>query len=186
RDHRLIERGQRGHGSPMLAVTRLRIGMRRLLVLVLAIVALAPAAAWAVEFHPSWGDAIIDDNAFYETNGTLLPSNQPLPRGQIRDHATDGHAVTLRVIAFNASGQNIGEFTVSEGNAVYKSFSQRFNLAQPISYLGYDFCAGSTCLARHRIGRPAAATPTPTTPPGPPPTPTPAPVDRDGDGPSPP
>ena len=157
--------------------------MRRLVVLVLAILALGPAVAWAVEFHPAWGDAIIDDNAFYETNGTLLPANQAFPRGKIRDHATDGWAVRIRVIAFNAAGQDIGEYTVTEGDAVYKAIDHRFNLSQPISYLGFDFCrADNTCLGRHRIGRPApAATPQP----GPTPTATPAP-DRDGDGFSPP
>ena len=84
--------------------------MRKLLVLVLTFVAIAPAVAWAVELHPTWGDAIIDDNAFYETNGTLLPANQAFPRGRIRDHASDAWAVRIRVIAINAAGQNIGEF----------------------------------------------------------------------------
>ena len=60
--------------------------MRKLLVLVLAIVAIAPAAAWAAEFHTGWGGAVIDDKAFYDTNGALLPANQAFPR-------TTGHAV---------------------------------------------------------------------------------------------
>ena len=160
--------------------------MRRLLVLALAIVVLTPAVAWAVELHPVWGDAIIDDNAFYETNGALLPAGQAFPRGKIRDHATDGWAVKIRVIAINAAGQNIGEYTVTEGDAVYKAIDHRFNLGQPIAAVLYDFCrADNTCVGRVRINRPAP--PAPTTQPGQPsPTPTPVPVDRDGDGFSPP
>jgi hypothetical protein len=158
--------------------------MRRLLVLVLAIVAIAPAAAWAAEFHTGWGGAVIDENAFYDTNGALLPANQAFPRGKIRDESKDGWKVRIRVIAFNAAGQNIDEYTVTEGNAVYVAIDHRFNLSQPISYLGYDFCrADNTCLGRYRIGRPAG--PVPTTQPGQP-SPTPTPVDRDGDGISPP
>src|SRR5262245_34499828 len=153
--------------------------MRRLLVLVLAIAAVAPAAAWAVELHPVWGDAIIDDHAFYDTAGTLLPATQAWPRGQIRDHASDGWAVRIRVIAFNANGDNIDEYTVTEGNAVYKTIEHRFSTSQPIAYLGYDFCrADGTCQARVRIGRPAPAptpTPAPTVQPVPTPTATPAP-----------
>jgi hypothetical protein len=160
--------------------------MRKLLVLVLTFVAIAPAVAWAVELHPTWGDAIIDDNAFYETNGTLLPATQAFPRGRIRDHASDGWAVRIRVIAINAAGQNIGEYTVTEGDAVYKAIDHRFNLGQPISAVLYDFCrADNTCVGRVRINRPAP--PAPTTQPGQPaPTPTATPVDRDGDGFSPP
>ena len=155
---------------------------------VLAVALVAPAAAWAVELHPTWGDAIIDDNAFYETNGTLLADTQAFPRGRIRDHASDGWAVKIRVIAINAAGQNIGEYTVTEGNAVYKAIDHRFGLGQPIAAVLYDFCrADNTCVGRVRINRPAAPTPTPTTQPGQPtPTPTPTPVDRDGDGFSPP
>jgi hypothetical protein len=160
--------------------------MRRLLVLVFVLLAVAPAVAWAVELHPSWGDAIIDDNAFYATNGTLLPATQAFPRGRIRDHAQDGWAVKIRVIAINAAGQNIGEYTVTEGDAVYKAIDHTFNLGQPIAAVLYDFCrADNTCVGRVRINRPAP--PAPTTQPGQPtPTPTPTPVDRDGDGFSPP
>jgi hypothetical protein len=161
--------------------------MRRILVLALALLAVAPAVAWAVELHPTWGDAIIDDKAFYETNGTLLAANQAFPRGQIRDHASDGWAVKIRVIAINAAGQNIGEYTVTEGNAVYKAIDHRFSLGQPIAAVLYDFCrADNTCVGRVRINRPApASTPTPVPQPGATPSPTPAP-DRDGDGFSPP
>src|SRR4051812_37297847 len=113
--------------------------MRRLLLLVLAIVALAPAAAWAAELHPTWGDAIIDDNAFRETNGTLVPANQAFPRGRIRDHASGGGAVKIRVIATNAASHNIDEYTVTEDNAVYKAIDHRFSLAEPISAVLYDF-----------------------------------------------
>jgi putative metal-binding protein len=158
--------------------------MRRLLVLVFVLLAVTPAVAWAVELHPVWGDAIIDDNAFYTTGGALLPANQANPRGQIRDHASDGWAVKIRVIAINAAGQNIGEYTVTEGNAVYKTIAHTFSLGQPIAAVLYDFCrADNTCVGRVRINRPAS--PAPTTQPGQP-TPTPAPVDRDGDGFSPP
>jgi hypothetical protein len=159
--------------------------MRRLLVLALVIAAIAPAAAMAAEFHTGWGGVIIDERAFYDTNGALLPANQAFPRGQIRDEAHDDWAVKLRVIAFNAAGQNIDEYTVTERNAVYVPIDHRFTTSQPISYLGYDFCRadGSPCLARYRIGRPAP----PATQPGQPaPMPTPTPVDRDGDGISPP
>ena len=100
--------------------------MRKLLVLVLAIVAIAPAAAWAAEFHTGWGGAVIDDKAFYDTNGALLPANQAFPRGKIRDEASDGWAVRMRVIAFNAAGDNIGEYTVTERNAVYVPIDHRF------------------------------------------------------------
>lgn len=163
--------------------------MRRLIVASLAavLVAIVAVPALAAEFHTGWGDAIIDDNAFTDPSGALLPDNQAWPRGQIRDAVKDGKDVRLRVIAFNSSGDNIDEYTVVEGDFVYKTIEHRFIVGQPIAYLGFDFCLiGGGCIARHRIGRPAppGPTPTPTTQPGPTPTasPTPTPEDRDGDG----
>jgi hypothetical protein len=159
--------------------------MRRLLVLVLAIMAVSPAVARAAEFHTGWGGLVIDDKAFYETNGTLLAANQAYPRGKVRDEKSDGWAVKVTVTAYGAGDANLGSYSVTERNAVYVAIDHRFTTSQPIAYLAYDFCrADGVCMGRYRIGRPA--TPAAPQPGQPAPTPTPSPVDRDGDGISPP
>ena len=107
--------------------------MRRILVLVLALLVVAPAAAWAAEFHTGWGGAVIDDNASTRPTGRCWKP-RAFPRRKIRDESHDGWAVRMTVIAFNAAGQNIGSYTVTEGNAVYVAIDHRFNTSQPISY----------------------------------------------------
>jgi hypothetical protein len=158
--------------------------MMRLAVLVLALLAL-PASARATEIKPSWGYANIDDRAFFDTNGALLPANQAFPRGQVKDGgASDGWAVKLTVSALSISGATLASYSVSENHAVYTNFDRRLDVgANQIASLRFDLCrADGTCVAPFKIARPATA-PVPT--PGPQPGPTPAP-DRDGDGSSPP
>jgi hypothetical protein len=163
---------------------------RRLTVASLAAVLAGVVAvpALAVEFHTGWGDAVVDDNSFlHPSTGDLLPLTQAWPRGQIRDAVQDGHDVRLRVLAFNSSGGKIDEYTVTEGEYQYVSINHLFDVAQPIAYLGFDFCrTDNVCIPRFYIGRPSATptpTPTPTTQPGPTPTATATPApDRDGDG----
>ena len=156
--------------------------------LVAAAIALAAAAApaSAYEFRPTWGYAQVDDAPFLEPTGALLPAFQAFPRGRIKDAGTpDGWKVKITVFAFDASGQNLYSYSLTEGAAVYTAFDRRIDVSpNQISYLRFDFCRNDgLCEPSLRIGRP----PPPGLPPGPgtPPSPAPA-VDRDGDGVSPP
>jgi hypothetical protein len=165
----------------MLSPSTLPGRMRRLVaVLVLVLLAL-PASAHATELKPSWGYANVNDQAFYDTNGALLPANQAFPRGQVKDGGTsDGWAVKLTVSALSISGATLATYSVSENHAVYTNFDRRLDVgANQIASLRFDLCrADGTCVAPFKIARPAPA-PVPT--PGPQPAP-----DRDGDGSSPP
>jgi Putative metal-binding motif len=160
--------------------------MRRLAVPLLVALAL-PASAQATVLKPSWGYANIDDRAFFDTNGALLPANQAFPRGQVKDGGTsDGWAVKITVSALSISGATLASYSVSENHAVYTNFDRRLDVgSNQIASLRFDLCrADGTCVTPFKIARPApGATPTPQ--PGPSPEPTPAP-DRDGDGFSPP
>jgi hypothetical protein len=167
-----------------------RSGVRSTLIAVaVAAVAFAAAAvpASAYEFTPTWGYAQIDDAPFHEPAGALLPVSQAFPRGRIKDAGSpDGWKVKITVFAFNASGQNLYSYSLTEGAAVYTAFDRRIDVSpNQISYLRFDFCrADGLCEPSLRIGRPSP-------PPPPPPPPgsggsSPAPVDRDGDGVSPP
>jgi hypothetical protein len=157
--------------------------MRRLALAALALLAF-PAGARATELKPAWGYANINDQAFFDSGGALLPGNEAFPRGQIKDAGTpDGWAVKLTVSALSITGATLASYTTTESHAVYTNFDKLLNVGSgQIASLRFDFCrADNTCVAPFKIARPA---PSPTPQPGP--VPTPAPVDRDGDGFSPP
>jgi hypothetical protein len=122
-----------------------RSGVRSTLIAVaVAAVAFAAAAvpASAYEFTPTWGYAQIDDAPFHEPAGALLPVSQAFPRGRIKDAGSpDGWKVKITVFAFNASGQNLYSYSLTEGAAVYTAFDRRIDVnPNQISYLRLDFC----------------------------------------------
>lgn len=154
--------------------------------------------ASAHELKPAWGYANIDERAFYEPSGALLPATQVWPRGTIRDVARDGRDVRLTVFVFTPGmSGSAASHKVDEGDFVDKTIEQRLDIApRQISYLRYDFCRFNpsngvveVCEAPFYLGRPEptpvpTVTPEPT--PGTQPAPPPGPVDADGDGHSPP
>src|SRR5262249_18697626 len=86
-----------------------RVG--RLALAVLALLAF-PAVAHATELKPSWGYANINDQAFYDNSGALLPVGQAFPRGQIKDAGvSDGWAVKLTVSALSITGATLASYT---------------------------------------------------------------------------
>lgn len=152
-----------------------------LLATALSLVVAAPAHAF--EFAPVWGYAYIDDHPFQEPGGALLPSTQAFPRGLIRDvRPPDERDVRLTVWAFDANGDPLASYSVTEGDFESKSFDQRLDVSPGvIPYMRFDFCRfggghPTECLPYHYIGRPDPPTGGPS-PGGGPPSP-----DADGDG----
>ena len=91
----------------------------------------------------------------------------------------------MTITALGTAGQQLHQYVVSDGSAVYRDLDRRLNLAAPVQSVRFDLCLAnnSQCETKTFSRPPAAATPTPA--PGATPTPTPPPsppVDRDGDG----
>jgi putative metal-binding protein len=144
--------------------------MRRLAVIAFVLLLGSAAQAHAHEMRAGWGNAIIDDRPFHDPSGALLPVTQAFPRGQINDPVTDGWAVRMTVFAYNASSQELFDYTVTVRNPTYINFDRRLDLNPgEISYLVYTLCRNDNlCHPSHRINRP------------PPPAQPPPDADRDG------
>ena len=157
-------------------------GVATVLVLLMA----ATAQAARVDWMPTWAWAWVDDQPFVDPNtGAALPANSVYPRGQIKDRGTpDCCAVKMTITALGTGGQQLHQYVVSDGDAVYRSLDQRLNLGAPVQSVRFDLClANNSKCETKTYTRPApAATPTPAPGATPTPIPQPAPVDRDGDG----
>lgn len=160
-----------------------------------ALVLLVATAAHAerVDMMTSWAWAWVDNQPFLDPNtGAPLPANSAHPRGQVKDRGTpDGYSVKMTVTALGASGQQLDQYTVADGSAVYRDLDRRLNLSAPVMSVRFDLCTvpAAHCVTQ-TFSRPATSEPTPTpgsggSGPGASPTPTPQPsppADRDGDG----
>jgi hypothetical protein len=145
--------------------------MRRLAAVALVLVLGAAAQAHAHEMRPAWGNAIIDDRPFHDPSGAVLPATQAFPRGQINDPVTDGWGVRMTVVAYNAAGDPVFDYTVIVRNSTYINFDRPLDVnPREIAYLVYTLCRNdNVCHPSHAINRPA--------PPSAPPPPD---ADRDG------
>ncbi len=150
------------------------------------------AQAERVDMMTPWAWAWVDNQPFVDPNtGAPLPTNSVQPRGQIKDRGTpDNFSVRMTVTALGASGQQLDQYTVSDGSAVYRDLERRLNLSAPVMSVRFDLCTvpAAHCVTQ-TFSRPPASGPTP--PPGsgggPGATPTPTiqaspPADRDADG----
>lgn len=135
----------------------------------------------------TWAWAWVDNQPFVDPNtGAPLPANSAYPRGQVKDRGTpDDWSVKMTVTSLGAAGQPLHQYTVADGDAVYRSLDQRLNLSAPVQSVRFDLCTvpAAHCITQ-TFSRPAAGpTPTPGSGgPGATPTPQPSPpADRDGD-----
>jgi hypothetical protein len=147
--------------------------------LVLLVATTAHAAR--VDMMTTWAWAWVDNQPFLDPNtGAPLPANSAHPRGQVKDRGgSDGYSVKMTVTALGAAGQQLDQYTVADGSAVYRDLDHPWNLSAPVMSVRFDLCTvpAAHCITQ-TFSRPPAS-PTPTS--GPSATPTP-PVDRDGDG----
>ena len=148
-----------------------------------ALVLLVATAAHAerVDMMTSWAWAWVDNQPFLDPNtGAPLPANSAYPRGQVKDRGTpDGYSVKMTVTALGASGQQLDQYTVADGSAVYRDLERRLNLSAPVMSVRFDLCTvpAAHCVTQ-TFSRPATSEPTPTpgsggSGPGASPTPTP-------------
>ena len=153
---------------------------------VLVLLMASTAQAARVDWMPTWAWSWVDDQPFVDPNtGAALPANSVYPRGQIKDRGTpDCCAVKMTITSLGTGGQQLHQYVISDGDAVYRSLDQRLNLGAPVQSVRFDLClANNSQCETKTFTRPApAATPTPAPGATPTPIPQPAPVDRDGDG----
>ncbi|MDA0179007.1 putative metal-binding motif-containing protein [Solirubrobacter phytolaccae] len=147
----------------------------------------ATAQAERVDMMTPWAWAWVDNQPFVDpSTGAPLGANSAHPRGQIKDRGTpDSYSVKMTVTALGTAGQQLDQYTVSDGSAVYRDLDRRLNLSAPVQSVRFDLCTvpNAQCVTQ-TFARPAppaspgpapGATPTPTVQPAPP-------ADRDGDG----
>jgi hypothetical protein len=83
-----------------------------------------------------------------------------------------------------AAGQQLDQYSVADGSAVYRDLDRPLNLSAPVTSVRFDLCTvpAAHCVTR-TFSRPPSSEPTPTpSSSGPGASPTPTPADRDGDG----
>ena len=135
-------------------------------VTVLVLLVASTAQAARVDWMPTWAWAWVDDQPFVDPNtGAALPANSVYPRGQIKDRGTpDCCAVKMTITSLGTGGQQLHQYVVSDGDAVYRSLDQRLNLGAPVQSVRFDLClANNSKCETKTFTRPApAATPTPT------------------------
>jgi hypothetical protein len=152
--------------------------------LVLLMASIAQAAR--VDWMPTWAWSWVDDQPFVDPNtGAPLPPNSVYPRGQLKDRGTpDCCAVKMTITSLGAGGRQLHQYTVTDGDAVYRTLDRRLDLSAPVQSVRFDLCkADNSACETKTFTRPApAATPTPQPGSTPTPVPQPMPVDRDGDG----
>src|SRR5262245_28808894 len=103
-------------------------------VLVLALLVAATAHAARVDMMTSWAWAWVDNQPFVDPNtGEPLGANSAYPRGQVKDRGTpDGYSVKMTVTALGASGQQLDQYSVADGSAVYRSLDHPINASAPV------------------------------------------------------
>lgn len=154
-------------------------------VAVLMMLMASTAHAARVDMMTTWAWAWVDNQPFIDpSTGAPLGPNSAHPRGQVKDRGTpDSYSVKMTVTALGTAGQQLDQYVVSDGSAVYRDLDRRLNLSAPVQSVRFDLCTvpAAHCITQ-TFTRPAAgpppqpgATPTPVPQPAPP-------VDRDGDG----
>ena len=153
---------KRGGDLQSCRAMRAAAGVVTVLVLLMA----STAQAARVDWMPTWAWAWVDDQPFVDPNtGAALPANSVYPRGQIKDRGTpDCCAVKMTITALGTGGQQLHQYVVSDGDAVYRSLDQRLNLGAPVQSVRFDLClANNSQCETKTFTRPApAVTPTPT------------------------